>query len=423
MRALSNNVQSPSRQCRANCSSWDFSHQTLVNSIVPLGLDHAYRTADSISLVSVPSSMKGQEASDGMLMVEKRSIYRQERKGAVDALKKGSLHNEWDVWKKHQAQIDTSNLVKLFGLTDEDSPDGSSSARLYSEHCSGGDVDSSMLGNASCRLPDDSSIVNRAKASQHPRSSLAGQEEGGALAFCGLCEEQVKEIALDVVVGLNALHQIGLIHGDIKPSNIFINQSREQGKDSYLIGDYGSLREVGTQNLSYFSAGFVSTIEYSSPELLLDGSSKAKQSSDVYALGVMMQELLLGHLPKTSLEIRRFFDEEESQPNGGGRRAAIDRYQKGSKDHPSINHQMRQFINPETGFGLSKGLISAIESLSNASETVRPANASEVMKLNWFSSGLISSGRGHLLGGLKATRAYEKWLRDWEPETIDLEWE
>ena len=109
--------------------------------------------------------------------------------------------------------------------------------------------------------------------------------------LCRLSEDQVKEIALDVVAGLHALHSQGLIHGDIKPSNVFISQ-RKDGKDSYLIGDYGSMREEGTENLSYFSPGWGSTIEYASPELLAHGTAKAKQNSDVYALGIMMQEML-----------------------------------------------------------------------------------------------------------------------------------
>lgn len=389
-----NALVAKSRQCRANCSSsWDFSKHTLVHNIVPLDDENSYRTADSISLVSVPSSSK---PDSSQLMVEKRSIYRQTRKGAVDAFKHGSSHNEWNVWSRHQAKIDTSNLVRLFGLTDQqddDSPNGSSSIRLYSEHCAGGDLDTSML---------------------HSKDGKTN---------CRLTEAKVKEITLDVLVGLNALHQQGLIHGDIKPSNIFINH-RAQERDSYLIGDYGSLREVGTENLSYFTSGFGSTIEYASPEVLEHGSGKAKQSSDVYALGVMMQEMILGRLPQSSLDVKQIYDEEEGSINGGGRQAAIDKYRKGNKSSTSINEEMRQFIDPETGNGLSEGLIQAIESCSNASEAVRPANASEVMKLSWFSRGLESSGRGHLLGGIKATKAYEKWLKDWEPETIDdLEWE
>ena len=363
-------------QTQASCTqNWDFKTANLINNIVPLHIENSYRTADSVNLVSVAC-----DGSDSpSLMVEKRRIYRQQRDGSIDAMKHGSSHNEWNVWQQHPALNLQPNLVQMLGLTDtEESTDGSSSIRLYSQHCSGGDVDTMLQTNLG------------------PLSEL-----------------QVREIALDVVVGLHALHQNGLIHGDIKPSNVFINPKEEQGK-RFLIGDYGSLRVVGTRDLSYWSAGFSSTIEYASPELLEHGSSKANQSSDVYALGILMQELVLGRLPLSSVQNKLIYDEEEGSTDGGGHQAAIDRYRayhQGDQASLLANEEMSSFVSPSTGRGVSKSLLQAIESCANASEAVRPSNGGEVMSLPWFSSGLISSGRGHLI----KSEAYGQWLKDWEP--------
>jgi serine/threonine-protein kinase len=103
-------------------------------------------------------------------------------------------------------------------------------------------------------------------------------------------------IVEQVASALKAAHQIGLVHRDVKPSNILVTED----DFAYLI-DFGIARSVGGTRLT--STGSVmGTWSYMAPERFDDAESDPR--SDVYALACVLHECLTGAkpYPGTSLE-------------------------------------------------------------------------------------------------------------------------
>ncbi len=87
--------------------------------------------------------------------------------------------------------------------------------------------------------------------------------------------------------GLSFLHERGIVHRDLKPGNIFFEDGRVK------IGDYGLAKFISTSKHSVQTAS-VGTVHYMAPEIATGSYS---QSVDVYALGVILYEMLLGRVP------------------------------------------------------------------------------------------------------------------------------
>ncbi|MHC6594401.1 Stk1 family PASTA domain-containing Ser/Thr kinase [Arthrobacter sp. C152] len=90
-----------------------------------------------------------------------------------------------------------------------------------------------------------------------------------------------------VIEGLGAAHAAGFIHRDVKPENVLI---ADDGR--IKIGDFGLARAVTS---STSSGALIGTVAYISPELVLGKPADAR--SDVYAVGIMLYEMLTGKQP------------------------------------------------------------------------------------------------------------------------------
>ncbi|MDX2199058.1 MAG: serine/threonine-protein kinase [Phycisphaerae bacterium] len=87
--------------------------------------------------------------------------------------------------------------------------------------------------------------------------------------------------------GLAYLHERGIVHRDLKPGNIFYD-------DGYVkIGDYGLSKHISVSKHSGNTMS-VGTVHYMAPEI---GSGSYTRAIDIYALGVMLYEMLTGQLP------------------------------------------------------------------------------------------------------------------------------
>jgi serine/threonine protein kinase len=94
-----------------------------------------------------------------------------------------------------------------------------------------------------------------------------------------------------ICAGLYALHSHNphpIIHSDLKPANILLSEDKKVAK----ISDFG-LSKIKTA--SYGSGGTVGTMRYNSPEMLLKGEA-AHRPTDLYAMGLILWELLAGKL-------------------------------------------------------------------------------------------------------------------------------
>jgi eukaryotic-like serine/threonine-protein kinase len=97
-------------------------------------------------------------------------------------------------------------------------------------------------------------------------------------------------IARQAAEGLGALATAGWIHGDVKPSNIFVSP-----EGHVTLVDLGFARRYGN-TVSVDGRRVMGTIEYLAPENLTS-SGGADPRSDIYSLGVVLFELLAGRVP------------------------------------------------------------------------------------------------------------------------------
>jgi len=101
-------------------------------------------------------------------------------------------------------------------------------------------------------------------------------------AHNGLCSDEAVAIAGQVCSALAEAHRVGSIHRDLKPSNIFLCQGAHAGLRA-VITDFG-LCGSGQQGI------LCGTPKYMAPELWL--GYQASKASDLYALGVILHEMI-----------------------------------------------------------------------------------------------------------------------------------
>ena len=97
------------------------------------------------------------------------------------------------------------------------------------------------------------------------------------------------EIAVEVARGLAFAHEQGLIHRDVKPQNILLNGDRRA-----KVTDFGIARTVDVDGMTQ-TGTVLGTSNYIAPEQASGG--RVDVHSDVYALGVVLYELLAGEVP------------------------------------------------------------------------------------------------------------------------------
>lgn len=118
---------------------------------------------------------------------------------------------------------------------------------------------------------------------------------------------QKVKLIQDVAEALHSAHRIGIIHRDIKPQNVLVEQ-RADGQLRPVLMDFGLARDVRSR-LNLTETGVVlGTPEYMSPEQArgtsTDGAIDCR--TDVYSLGAMLYEMLVGQPPfegSTSVQV------------------------------------------------------------------------------------------------------------------------
>ena len=87
-------------------------------------------------------------------------------------------------------------------------------------------------------------------------------------------------------------HESGVTHRDLKPSNILFNTKGEP-----VVSDFGIAKVLNFEKMSLLPAGeLMGTIAYLAPEQRFS-SKKVNRRADVYALGAILYEMLMGFPP------------------------------------------------------------------------------------------------------------------------------
>ena len=103
--------------------------------------------------------------------------------------------------------------------------------------------------------------------------------------------ERAIKIALGICGALDYIHARGVVHRDLKPENVMID-----AEDRVKLIDFGICAKAGARRLTFGKlSNIMGTAEYISPEQVKGKRGDAR--SDLYALGIMLYEMLTGRTP------------------------------------------------------------------------------------------------------------------------------
>ncbi len=120
------------------------------------------------------------------------------------------------------------------------------------------------------------------------------------------------QIAREVADALNYAHNAKVIHRDIKPGNILLDSGHA------LVADFGIARAIGTGETS--AGHIVGTPSYMSPEQV-DGVRELDGRSDIFGLGCVLYEMLVGEAPFRGSTIMSVLANRLSSPTPSARAA------------------------------------------------------------------------------------------------------
>src|SRR5262249_17407420 len=114
------------------------------------------------------------------------------------------------------------------------------------------------------------------------------------------------QLFVSVCQAVQHAHQKGIIHRDLKPSNVLVTEV--DGRPTPKVIDFGVAKatELKLTEQSFSDAGaIVGTPAYMSPEQADPSALDIDTRTDVYALGVMLYELLVGSPPLEAKQLQR----------------------------------------------------------------------------------------------------------------------
>jgi serine/threonine protein kinase len=150
------------------------------------------------------------------------------------------------------AKLNHPCVVRILGWT---FPANSKSGQIHMEYAPNGSLDRVL-----------------AKRTQSESGSFLNATWAG-IVICGM------------VLGLRYIHFSGVLHRDLKPGNILLNEKRHP-----LIADFGSARFSSDDATPTAETG---TICYAAPEQYLENAAPATKS-DVFSFGLILYEILVG---------------------------------------------------------------------------------------------------------------------------------
>lgn len=108
-----------------------------------------------------------------------------------------------------------------------------------------------------------------------------------------LSPREALPIVEGIAAGLEAVHEHGVIHGDLKPANVFLERPERNVK----LLDFGLSKVLGLERLTR-TGELIGTPAYMAPELLT-GKGELDERIDTYSFGVLIYQCLVGEPPFT----------------------------------------------------------------------------------------------------------------------------
>ncbi|MEW5740530.1 MAG: serine/threonine-protein kinase [Myxococcota bacterium] len=143
---------------------------------------------------------------------------------------------------------------------------------------------------------------------------LEGETLAGRLARGGLTLATTKRICRQMASALGAAHQVGVVHRDVKPDNVFLAKRGEETEYVKVL-DFGVAKLLAAQDASTWDSehGFIiGTPRYMAPEQA--AGLEVDHRADIYALGTILYEMLAGRTPFEATTFERLSADIVSRP-------------------------------------------------------------------------------------------------------------
>jgi serine/threonine protein kinase len=113
-------------------------------------------------------------------------------------------------------------------------------------------------------------------------------------------------IGAQICDALDAAHAAGIVHRDLKLDNVMLVDAGD-GRDHVKVLDFGLAKALDDDSTRATAVGtFAGSPQYMPPEIVLEGAASSP-AQDMYAVGVMLAELVQGHSPWSTTKIEQLF--------------------------------------------------------------------------------------------------------------------
>ena len=181
-------------------------------------------------------------------------------------------------------RIHNENLVEMFGFVELDVSQGNRKVKRY--HVISELLEGVMLFD----------IIKGKTTDRYGKDVAYAQE-----LYKMYCNERYRFAVLvtrNILSGLMALHDFGYIHRDIDPSNIMVTHDRKIKLIDFGIAKKFGIDSAEEDDMHLTNSGqFVGKAAYAAPELVLGDLKHQNRATDLYAVGIMLYQFIMGKLP------------------------------------------------------------------------------------------------------------------------------